>query len=110
MLICQNGGSIDITHDWALSLLKRMNMVKRHGNTTAKPVIKHFEELKSKFLKDIKILVDKHDIPLELIINFDHTGIHLVPVSRWTMAEKGSDKIKIVGLDDKREITDNKKF
>ena len=31
--------------------------------------------------------------------------MHLVPVSRWTMAEKGSDKVEIIGLDDKREIT-----
>ena len=72
-------------------------MVKRRRNTTAKPVIKTFEELKSKFLKDIKTIVDKHDIPPELIIN--HTGIHLVPVSSWTMAEKGSEKVEIVGLD-----------
>jgi len=58
-------------------------------------------------LKDTKTLVDKHGIPPELIINFEHTGIHLVPVSRWTMVEKGSYKVKIVGLDDKREITGN---
>jgi hypothetical protein len=49
--------------------------------------------------------VNKHNIPPELIINWDHTGIHLVPVSKWTMAEKGSDKVEIIGLDDKREIT-----
>ena len=69
-LLCQNGGSIDITRDQALSLLKRMNMVKRHGNTTEEHVITNFEELKSRFLKDIKTLVDKHDIPPRINNNF----------------------------------------
>jgi len=96
------GEAYDITRVWHYHYF-----AKCRGITTAQPVIKDFEELKSKFLKDIKTLVDKHGIPPELIINFDHTGIHLVPVSRWTMAEKGSDKVKIVGLDDKREITGN---
>ena len=104
-LLVENGGSIEITRDWALSVLKRMNMVKRRGSITAKPVIKNFDEVKTKYLTDIKTLMNKHNIPPELIINWDHTGIHLVPVSKWTMAEKGSDKVEIIGLDDKREIT-----
>jgi hypothetical protein len=65
-----------------------MNMVKRRGSTTVKPVIKNFIEVKTKYLTDIKTLVNKHNIPPELIKNWDHTGIHLVPVSKWTMAEK----------------------
>lgn len=104
-LLAENGGCIEITRQWALSLLKRMNMVKRRGSSTAKPEIKNLEELKSKFLGKIEELVTKYNIPPQLIINFDHTGVHLLPVSRWTMAEKGCDKVNIVGLDDKREIT-----
>ena len=104
-LLQENGGGIDITRDWALSIIKRMHLVTRRGNSTAKLEIKDFEEKKAKYLKEIETLVDKHDIPPQLIINWDHTGIHLVPVRRWTMAEKGSDKVEIIGLDDKREIT-----
>ena len=52
-LLVENGGSIEITLDWALSVLKRMNMVKRRGNTTAKPVIKNFDEVKTKYLTDM---------------------------------------------------------
>ncbi len=40
------------------------------------------------------------DIPEDLIINWDHTGL---PVSNWTMAEEGSKRVEIVGLDDKRQ-------
>jgi hypothetical protein len=98
-LLHENGGGIDITRDWALSIMKRMHLFKRRGNSTAKPEIKDFEEKKTKYLKEIESLVDKYDIPPQLIINWDHTGIHLVPVSRWTMA------VTRLGLDDKREIT-----
>lgn len=45
------------------------------------------------------------DIPIELIINWDQTGLNLVPVSTWTMATKGSKRVPIQGLDDKRQIT-----
>lgn len=37
----------------------------------------------------------------QLVINYEHTGVHLLPVSRWTIAEKGTEKVTIVGLDDK---------
>ena len=45
------------------------------------------------------------DIPEYLIINWDHTGLNYVPVSNWTMAEEGSKRVEIVGLDDKHQIT-----
>ena len=52
-LLVENDGSIEITRDWALSVLKRMNMVKMRGNITAKSVIKNFDEVKTKYLTDI---------------------------------------------------------
>lgn len=89
-------------------------MVKRRGSSTAKPESKNLEELKSNFLGKIEELVTKYKIPPKLIINFDHTGVqllHVLPVSRWTMAEKlGCDKVNIVGLDDKRKITGKKQL
>jgi len=50
-LLRENEGGIDITRDWALSIMKRMHLVKRHGNSTAKPKIKGFEEKKCKISK-----------------------------------------------------------
>ena len=47
----------------------------------------------------------KHgSIPLELVFNVDERAIHLVPASNWTMELEGSDRIPIIGLEDKREI------
>ena len=45
------------------------------------------------------------DIPEELIINWDHTALHYVPVSSWTMEKKGSTRVPIAGIDDKRQVT-----
>lgn len=45
------------------------------------------------------------DIPFDLIINWDQTGIHYVPVGSWTMEKEGSKRVEIVGVDDKHQIT-----
>ncbi|CAC5395017.1 unnamed protein product [Mytilus coruscus] len=55
-LLRENGGGIDISRDWTLSIMKRMNLVKRRGSNTAKPEIKDFDEKKAKFLKEIKTI------------------------------------------------------
>ena len=45
------------------------------------------------------------DIPLDLIFNWDQTGLNYVPVSSWTMEKQGAKRVEIKGLDDKRQIT-----
>ena len=45
------------------------------------------------------------DIPAELIINCGQAGLKYVPVQDWTIEEKGTKRIEIVDLDDKRQIT-----
>ena len=61
--------------------------------------------LKQQFLLDIKAIVELEEIPSDLIINWDQTGINYVPVSQWTMDKKGSKRVEVVGIDDKRQIT-----
>ena len=46
-----------------------------------------------------------NDIPPSLVISWDQTAIHLVPVSGWTMNREGEKSIPISGLNNKREIT-----
>ena len=48
---------------------------------------------------------ETEEIPEDLVIKWDHTGIHYVPVSSWTMAKAGSQQVEIAGIDDKRKIT-----
>ena len=62
--------------------------VKRKATTKAKVTLENFAALKEQFLLDIKCIVEIEDIPPCLIINWDQTGIHYVPVSPWTMEKK----------------------
>jgi hypothetical protein len=88
------------------NLLKRMNMVKRKGTTSKKTfVVENFTQEKDKYLKSIKSTVEMYKLPPELVINWDQTGINIVPVSRWTVDVEGAKRVEITGIDDKRQIT-----
>ena len=100
-----NGGHIVFTKFWAQSLLLRMGSVKRRATTKAKVSVTNFDKIKAQFLFDIKTIMEMEDIPKDLVINWDHTGLHYVPVSNWTMAKEGSKRVEIVGIEDKRQIT-----
>jgi len=98
-------GPIRITSDWAKSLLYRMKFVKRRGSTTTKYLVADFDAIKSQFLADIVIVKTLQRIPDDLILNWDHTGINIVPGSAWTMDQKGQQHVELLALDDKRQIT-----
>ena len=46
-----------------------------------------------------------NDIPSDLIINWDQTGIQLVPTGDWTLNRADEKIIPIHNSDDKRQIT-----
>ena len=104
-LLASNGGGILLTKDWARNVLRRMGMVKRRANTKAKPMVKEFDEIKKLFLLDIENIVQMDEVPPELIVNWDHTGINYIPVSSWTMEKVGAKRVDIIGKDDKRQLT-----
>ena len=56
-------------------------------------------------MNDALSVVTMEEIPGELILNWDQTGIHLVPASAWTMEQSGSKRVQISGVGDKRQIT-----
>ena len=87
--------SIELTKGWATYLLHRIGFVKRKGTTKAKMSIEHFEEVKKEYLLDIKLIISMDEIPEDLVINLDQTGIHYIPVSDWTIAEEGSKRVEI---------------
>ena len=82
-----------------------IGFVKRRASTKAKVSIENFEEVKAQFLLDIKAVVEMEDIPFDLIINWDQTTIHYVPVGSWMMDKEGLKRVEIVGVDDKQQIT-----
>ena len=48
--------------------------MKKKGSTVAK--VANYEELRQQFLLDIKVVVELEEIPTELVINWDQTGVN----------------------------------
>ena len=63
-----------------------------------------FEKLKHSFLENVVSTVMMEEVPMELVMNWDQTGIKIVPSSCWTMDEQGSQRVEINGIGDKRMI------
>ena len=57
------------------------------------------------YLSDIAAIVVMEEVPLSLIINWDQTGLNFVPYAEWTMEVKGSRRVEVAGLSDKRQMT-----
>jgi len=96
---------ISLTDGWAKYLLRRMGYVRRKATTQAKMPVEDFEEIKKSYLLDLEVVMSMDEIPKELVINFDQTGIHYVPVSDWTMAKEGAKRVELFGKDDERQLT-----
>ena len=67
--------------------------------------VSNFESIKEQFILDIKTVLEMEDIPPDLCLNWDQTGISIVPGSSWTLEAKGSKRVEITGIGDKRQIT-----
>lgn len=104
-LLRENGGHLSVSPSFAKSVLKRMGYVKRKCSNAGKVTVERFEEAQEEFLADIKAEVLMHDIPLDLVFNWDQTGIHLVPTGEWTMHQAKEKVVPITHSDDKRQIT-----
>ena len=105
-ILAEYGGDVRINRPWAQSLLERMGYVKRKATTSkGKYSLADFEQVKKQFLKDVTETVLMEEIPPELVLNWDQTGINIVPASLWTMDQQGKKRVEMIGLKDKRQIT-----
>ncbi len=100
------GGHIELSRQWAYHLLSRMKFVRRKATTAkSKHTPEDFAAVKKAFLDDVVAVVTMDDIPPELVLNWDQTGIHLVPASTWTMDREGSKRVEISRANDKRHTS-----
>jgi hypothetical protein len=53
----------------------------------------------------VAIIVKSNNIPPELVVNFDQTGLHLAPVSKTTYSPKSAKQVVIRFSKDKRQVT-----
>ena len=100
------GGHINLSKEWAYKLLHRMNFVKRKATTAkSKYTPEDFARQKQAFLDEVVGVMEMEELPPELILNGDQTGINLVPASSWTMDQSGAKRVEIKGVNDKQQIT-----
>ena len=58
-----------------------------------------------KMAKRIAYFMQLYKVHPSLVVNMDQTGVHLAPVDNRTYNAKGSKEVKLIGADDKRQIT-----
>ena len=105
-LLKENGGHIELTKGWAKSIFKRMDWCKRRATTGKLTVPESFlRERRFRFVRGISQDVKKYNIHPKLVVNWDQTPLKLIPASPWTMTKKGSSKVRLAGVSDKRNIT-----
>ena len=74
-----------------------MGFVRLRASTRTKITVPNFKEVKAEFVSNIMVLIEMDEILFDLIINWDQTGIHYVPVESWITEKKGSSRVEIVG-------------
>ena len=69
-----------------------MKFVRRKG-TTAKSKFApgNFPQLKKDFLEEVRPIIEIGEVQAELVLNWDHTAIKIVPSMSWTMEKRGSN-------------------
>ena len=99
-------GHVEINRAWAESFLERMEYVMQKATTSkSKYNLTDFKQVKKQFLKEVADIVVMEEIPPELVLNWDQTGLNVVPASVWTMDKQGKRRVEMIGLKDKRQIT-----
>ena len=85
--------------------LRRMGFTKRRANSKSKVLLENFDEIKEQFQIDVRSVLEMEYVPPSLVLNWDHTAMKIVPSSKWTMEKKGTKRVEIAAIDDKRQIT-----
>ena len=71
-----------------------MKFVRRKATTvTSRFSSEEFSKLQSQFPNDVVTVVEIEEIPPELILNWDQTGLKIVPAFVWTMEQQGSKRV-----------------
>ena len=78
---------------------------RRKANTKCKVNPDDFDEIKQQLLSDIHAAIEMEDILPSLVINWDHTATKIVLSSQWTTERKGTKRVEITAVNDKRQIT-----
>ena len=70
--------------------MERTGIVMRNAANMVKKLPPNFEELKESYLSKIPSMVAANSVAPHLIVNWDQTGVRMVPVNDWTMLTRCS--------------------
>ena len=105
-MLVEFGGHVELNRHWAYSLLHRMNFVQRKATTAkSKYAIADFDFCEERIFGRCGSHCGMEEIPLEVILNWDQTGIRIVPSNNWTMDQQGVKREEVGSARDKWLIT-----
>lgn len=77
----------------------------RMKTTAASKLPNDWQEMGIQAAKRVGWNMQIYKVHPALVINMDQTGVHLAPVDSRTYESVGSKEVKVIGADDKRQIT-----
>lgn len=105
-LLKMNGGKYNFGESWARKFCKRWNLVQRKVTTKMRERPEDLEEKKEEFIRVAAEIFRRYDIPQDLVINCDETGVLFVPRAKFTLANKGTKRVRAIGVgSDKAQFT-----
>ena len=90
---------------WARKFAHRIGITLRHGTRAARSLPGNFLEIQKIFLLRAVWLVYTFNVPKDLFLNADETGVRFLPVRETTWGERGAKQVDITGVGDKRQFT-----
>ena len=107
LLVQENSTSFKVSLSWVRTFVRNeLNWSFRKATTAASKLPKDWEQQGLRMTQRIAYLVKCYNVPCELVVNTDQTGIHLVPTGGTkTWEEKGSKHVAVIGIEDKRQVT-----
>jgi len=101
-------GGLKVSLKWMKNLMNNhLNWSYLTTTTTTRKLPSTWEQEGTSMAHQITCLVKMYNIPPCLVVNTYQTKFHLVPTwGDWTWERKGAKHIQVIGIEDKRQITE----
>ncbi|KAJ8090755.1 hypothetical protein PM082_018321 [Marasmius tenuissimus] len=102
----KNGTEFRASDSWCRAFLRgTLNWSERRSTQAAQELLKKWEDLCERAFLQCAHIIKEEDIPIQLFVNSDQTGVIYSPGLKLTWAEKGSCQVSVVGADGKQAFT-----
>ena len=110
-LLIEHGGYLSFSKQWGRNILNDVartdrKMVRRMATTSKVPIAPGLlRKEKYTFQKKINELVKWHNIPLNLVLNFDQTPLSYISVGNTALEFEGATLVPVKGKGKSKQIT-----